>query len=54
MVAQDRVKQAMQVNAEVIVTACQQCKRTLQTGTRQLKARVKVMDITEIVLQALK
>jgi len=52
-VAQERVKEAVNTGAGTIVTACQQCKRTLQTGARQLKARIKVIDICELVQEAL-
>lgn len=52
-VAQDRIKQAMDTGAKTIVTACQQCKRTLQAGARAMKARVKVKDICEVVFEAL-
>lgn len=52
-VAQDRVKQAIDTGAEIIVTSCQQCKRTLQTGARNMKSRIKVKDICEIVYEAL-
>jgi heterodisulfide reductase subunit D len=53
-VAQERVKQAMETGAGTIVSGCQQCKRTLQGGARALKARVKVMDICELILNACK
>ena len=51
-VAQERIKQAMDTGATTIVSACQQCKRTLQGGARSLKARVKVIDIIEMVSKA--
>lgn len=51
-VAQDRVRQALETGADTIVTACQQCKRTLMGGARQMKARIKVMDISEILSEA--
>lgn len=51
-VAQERVRQAMETGAGIIVSSCQQCKRTLQGGARALKARVKVMDICELILNA--
>lgn len=52
-VAKDRVKQAQATGADTIVTACQQCKRTLQKGARLLQSRIKVKDICEIVSEAL-
>ncbi len=53
-VAQDRVKQAINTGANVIVTTCQQCKRTLQNGVRASRARIKVMELNELVKEALK
>jgi len=53
LVARDRVKQALETGAGIIVTACQQCKRTLQTGVRLSRSRIKVMDICEMVAEAL-
>lgn len=52
-VAQDRVRQALATGAETIITACQQCKRTLGGGARQLRSRIKINDISEIVAEAL-
>ena len=52
-VAQLRITQALDKKAEIIVTACQQCKRTLAGGARQLRARIKVMDLSEFMLSAL-
>jgi len=51
-VAQERIKQAMDTGAGAIVSACQQCKRTMQGGARNLKARIKIIDIIEMVLKA--
>ncbi|MCL4487805.1 MAG: (Fe-S)-binding protein [Chloroflexi bacterium] len=48
-VAKRRVGQAKDTGAQVIVSACQQCKRTLAGAVRKEKARMKVLDITEIV-----
>jgi len=50
-IAKQRVKQALDAGAEIIVTSCQQCKRTLTGGARQMRARIKVMDISEFVLE---
>lgn len=48
-VAKRRVGQAQATGAQVIVSACQQCKRTLSGAVRKEKARLKVLDITELV-----
>lgn len=52
-VARVRLKQALAVGAEVIVSACQQCERTLAMAARQDKVRIKVMDVVELLRKAL-
>ena len=52
-VAQLRVEQALRTGAQIIITSCQQCKRTLMGGVRQTRARIKVMDLSEFVLSAI-
>ena len=51
-VAQLRVSQALDVKAEIIISSCQQCKRTLGAAARQMRARIKVMDLTEFLFSA--
>ena len=51
-VAQQRIGHAIEAGAEIIVTSCQQCKRTLAGGARQKRAKIKVMDLCEFVLSA--
>jgi len=48
-VAGSRVAQAQAVGAQYVLSACQQCKRTLQEGARQNKIRVRAMDIVELL-----
>lgn len=52
-VAQRRVQQAVATGATVIVSACQQCERTLSNAARASRTRIRVMDIGEVVLKAL-
>lgn len=52
-VAGRRLMQAQEVEAEVIVSACQQCKRTLLGAARKSKIRIRTLDITEIMWEAL-
>jgi hypothetical protein len=33
----------------VILSACQQCKRTLTASTRREKVRMRVLDVVELV-----
>jgi heterodisulfide reductase subunit D len=52
-----RVDRACEVDAQMIVSACQQCERTLTSAVRRhkeaRKARMRVSDVTEIVLQSM-
>jgi heterodisulfide reductase subunit D len=53
MVADRRLSQAQRTGARVVLSACQQCKRTLMSAARRNKVRVRVMDIAELVWQAM-
>ncbi len=48
-----RFRQALETEAQVIVSACPQCERTLTAEARREKARVRVMDLVEFVWRAL-
>jgi len=48
-VAARRLEQIQATGARYVLSACQQCKRTLQEGARQNKVRVGAMDLTELV-----
>lgn len=48
-VAQKRMRQAEMVGARYIVSACQQCKRTLADGARKARIRIRPIDVTELV-----
>jgi heterodisulfide reductase subunit D len=48
-----RMQQAQETGAQAVVSACQQCKRTLLTGARQAKIRMRAMDISELVLESM-
>ena len=52
-IAGKRIQEIMDTGAKTVVSGCQQCKRTLQVNARKQKARVKVMDLTEIILKSL-
>ena len=38
--------------ADLVVTACQQCKRTLKTAKEKRGAKIGIVDIAELILQA--
>jgi heterodisulfide reductase subunit D len=52
-VASRRLGQAQRTGARVLLSACQQCKRTLMAAARRDKVRMRVMDLTELVWQAI-
>jgi heterodisulfide reductase subunit D len=47
-VADRRLGQAQQTGARVVLSACQQCKRTLMSAARRNRVRVRVMDLAEL------
>ena len=51
-VATRRLRQAQATGAAAIVSACQQCKRTLAGAARANKVRMRVMDVVELVWKA--
>jgi heterodisulfide reductase subunit D len=52
-VARRRLQQAQAVGAEAIVSACQQCERTLAMAARREKVRIRVMDVVQLLRLAL-
>jgi glycolate oxidase len=56
-IAYKRVQQARDLGAEVIVSACPSCKRSLQAAAgrlkREEKVKIQVMDIAEVLAKAL-
>lgn len=52
-VARRRLEQAQAVGAEAIISACQQCERTLAMAARREKIRIRVMDVVQVLRAAL-
>ena len=52
-VAGQRLAQVQATGAKYVLSACQQCKRTLQEGARLNKIRVRAMDLTELVWKSM-
>jgi heterodisulfide reductase subunit D len=52
-VARLRLEQAQAVGAEAIISACQQCERTLSMAARREKIRIRVMDVVQLLRMAL-
>ena len=53
-IAERRLAQAVSTGANAIISSCQQCKRTLLQAARKTKTRIRVLDVTELVWQAMK
>jgi Fe-S oxidoreductase len=51
-VAQQRIEQALETGADILVTSCQQCKRTISGGARAKRARIKIMELGEFMMSA--
>lgn len=55
--AAERVRDAMEVGAEIIVSSCSACKDNLRKGIKAIpkeqRPKIKVMDITEIVAESI-
>jgi len=46
-----RLAQAQATGAQVLVTACQQCQRTLAMAARRGRVRLRVLDLSQLVWQ---
>jgi heterodisulfide reductase subunit D len=53
-VAARRMGQAQDTGADLIVTACQQCKRTLLGAARREKIRIKTLDVVELLWDSIR
>jgi heterodisulfide reductase subunit D len=52
--AQEKIKEIQATGTDTVITACQQCVRTIMTTARRRKIPIKAMDITEFVLSTMK
>jgi len=48
-VARRRMEEAVSTGADMVVTACQQCVRTLSTAARTTGSGLRVVDITTFI-----
>jgi Fe-S oxidoreductase len=51
--AEQRLAQAVDTGATAIISACQQCKRTLLQAARKTRTRIRILDVTELVWQVM-
>ena len=52
-VAQMKLDAIQSVGAEMVVTACQQCVRTIATRAKRTKTDMAVKDLTELIVEAM-
>jgi heterodisulfide reductase subunit D len=53
-VAQKKIEEIQRTGVKTVVTSCQQCVRTIKGRARRQKIDLQVMDIMELVVQAMK
>lgn len=53
-IARNKIEEVLKTGAETVVTACQQCVRTMNTYVRRNKISLKVLDIVQLVRMAMK
>jgi heterodisulfide reductase subunit D len=52
-VAQMKIDEIRGTGADMVVSSCQQCLRTIATRARKQKINLKVKDITDLVVEAM-
>jgi len=52
-IAQIKAREIISTGADIAVTACQQCVRTIAQALKKEKSKIKVMDIAELVLESI-
>ena len=53
-IAGNKIDQILETGAQTVVTACQQCVRTMTAHVRKNKIDIEVLDLTELVYRAMK
>jgi heterodisulfide reductase subunit D len=53
-IAKAKIDEVLATGADTVITACQQCVRTMATYARRNKIKLDVMDIVQLVQRALK
>jgi heterodisulfide reductase subunit D len=52
-IAKQKIDDVIQTGADAVITACQQCVRSMNMYVRRNKIPLEVMDITELIHRAL-
>jgi len=53
-IAKQKIDEVLSTGAEAVVSSCQQCVRTMTTFVKRNKVPLKVLDVTQLIHQALK
>ncbi len=53
-IAKQKIEEVIQTGAQAVVTACQQCVRTMMTYVRRNKVPLEVLDVTQLIQRALR
>ena len=53
-IAGAKINEVLKTGADIVITACQQCVRTINTYVRRKKVSLEVMDIVQLIQKALK
>jgi heterodisulfide reductase subunit D len=53
-IARQKIEEVIQTGAQAVVTACQQCVRTMTTYVRRNKVPLEVLDITQLIQRSLR
>jgi heterodisulfide reductase subunit D len=49
-IANLKIREIEETKAEIVLSSCQQCKRTMSVGAKRLKKKLRFLDIAEFVL----
>jgi heterodisulfide reductase subunit D len=52
-IAGNKMKEIQATGAQAVITACQQCVRTMTTYAKRNKVPIEVMDITQLIHKVL-
>jgi heterodisulfide reductase subunit D len=53
-IAGAKIEEVRNTGADAVITACQQCVRTMNTFVRRNKIQLEVLDIVQLVQKAIK
>jgi heterodisulfide reductase subunit D len=52
--AADRVTNAIDIDAEIIATACPFCENNLEAGAKQIQSKIRIVDVVDLLAESLK